>query len=303
MPMSMPRNFFALCRGASNQNSVWRIPLDATTQRDLEVLFDKQEQQFLDGRDEEVPFTGRWKPDDDQLLTITDEELAQPLLKTLIKDEIINKNVIVFKELDIGNFNEAGIKAIFTCSFTQKNRILIQQFQSSQYLGRGRPDLILKNNRFTRLSQPGFTLASKLVAVLDGSVFKFQSFCNLRKIFKVQHHFQEATDQEVKKFAGHPSLHINNRSEFQNLMTERTRKLIKSIMESKVLEEYKVGQIVEKAQEIGLKLETKDNKIIIPSDKLEIKTVLSFLEDSVFKGSFSEETYETNSKRPLKRSQ
>lgn len=57
MPMSMPRNFFALCRDA-DQNSIRRIPLDAGTQRKLEVLFDKQEKQFLDGRDEEIPFAG-----------------------------------------------------------------------------------------------------------------------------------------------------------------------------------------------------------------------------------------------------
>lgn len=294
MTMSMPRNFFALCR-VSNQSSVQRIPLDADTQKGLGGLFDKQEQQFLDGRDEEIPFAGDWKPDDDQLLTIIDEELAQPLMNTL------HENATVFNELDIKNSNKTEIKAIFTHSSVQENRILIQQFLSSQYLGRGRLDLILCNNRFTRLSQPGFTLASKLVAVLDGSMFKFQSFRNLRTVFKVQHHFQEATNQEIKEFAGHSSLHIENRSEFQKLMTERTRKLIKSITESHVLEKYKAEEIIQKAQSIGLELQRKEDRIIIPNSKLGIKTVLSFLEDSVFKGSFSEETYETNSKRAVKR--
>ncbi|MCY4235730.1 MAG: hypothetical protein OXE74_05440 [Cyanobacteria bacterium MAG CAR2_bin_4] len=292
--MSMPRNFFALCRDA-DQNSIRRIPLDAGTQRKLEVLFDKQEKQFLDGRDEEIPFAGDWKPDDDQLLTIIDEELAQPLVKTL------HENMTVFDELNIRNSNKTEIKAIFTRSSVQENRILIQQFLSSQYLGRGKLDLILCNNRFTQLSQSGFTLASKLVAVLDGSTFKFQSFRNLRTIFKVQHHFQEATDQEINEFACHPSLHIEDRGEFQNLITERTRKLIKSIMESHVLQKYKTEEIIQKAQSIGLELESKEDRIVIPNSKSAIKTVFSFLEDSVFKGSFSEETYETNSKRALKR--
>lgn len=296
MTMSMPRNFFALCK-VSNQNSVQRIPLNADTQNGLGVLFDKQEQQFLDGRDEEVPFAGDWKPDDDQLLTINDEELAQPLVKTL------HENVTVFDELDIRNFNRTEIKAIFTHSSVEKNRILIQQFLSSQYLGRGRFDLILNNNNFTQLSQPGFTLASKLVAVLDGSMLKFQSFRNLRTVFKVQHHFQEATDQEVNKFAGHPSLYIDNHDEFQNLMNERTRKLIKSITESHVLEKYSAEEIFQKAQSISLELKRKEDRIIIPNSKPGIKTFLSFLEDSVFKGSFSEETYETNSKRTVKRDQ
>lgn len=296
MPRSMPRNFFALCR-VSNQDSVRRIPLDADTQKDLGILFDKQEQQFLDGRDEEFPFTGDWKTDDNQLLTITDEELAEPMVKTL------HENVTVFEELDIINTNKAGIKAIFTHSSIQENRILIQQFKSSQYLGQGVMDVVLHNKRFTRLSQPGFTLASKLVVVLDGNVFKFQSFQNLRMIFKIQHHFQEATEREVREFADHPLLYIDNHSEFQGSMTERTRKLIKSIVKSQVLEKYRAKEIIQRAQSIGLKLEGNKNRIVIPNNKSEMKTVLSFLDNSVFKGSFSEEIYETNSKRPLKRGQ
>ena len=296
MTMSMPRNFFALSRG-DHQGSVWRIPLDAKIQKALEDLFDQQEQQFLHGRNEEVPFTGNWKPDNDQLLTITDEELAQPLVRTL------RENVTAFDELDIENLDKAEIKAIFTHSSKRKNRILVQQFKSSQYLGPRRWNLIFDKNQFTQLSQSGFTLASNLVAILDGNVFKFQSFQNLRMIFKVQHHFQEATDQEVKKFAGHPSLHIDNHDEFQNLMNERTRKLIKSITESRVLEKHSAEEIFQKAQSIGLELKRKEDRIIIPNSKQEIKTVLSFLEDSVFKGSFSEETYETNSKRTVKRGQ
>ncbi|KKZ10169.1 MAG: hypothetical protein TQ37_09340 [Candidatus Synechococcus spongiarum 15L] len=296
MLMSMPRNFFAFCRGA-DQDSIRRIPLDADTQNALGVLFDDQEQQFLEGREEEVPFTGDWKPDDDQLLTITDEELAQPLVKTL------HENVTVFDELDIKNFNKSGIKAIFTRSSKQENRILIQQFKSSQYLGPGKWNLIFDKNRFKQLSQPGFTLASNLAAVLDGSVFKFQSFQNLRIIFKVQHHFQEATHQEVRKFADHSSLCIDNHDEFMKLMTERIRKLIKSIIKSQILENYETDEIIQKARSVGIELKSKENKIIITNSKLEIKTVLSFLEDSVFRGSFSEETYETNSKRAVRREQ
>lgn len=295
MPVSMPRNFFALCR-SGHQDGVQRIPLDASIQKGLEDLFDKQEQQFLDGRNDEVLFTGDWKPDADQLLTITDEGLAQPLVETL------NKNALVFQELDIQNLDKAEIKALFSRSSTQENRILVQQFKSSQYLGR-KFDLVFNNNKFTRLSQPGFTLASNLVAVLDGNMFKFQSFQNLRMIFKIQHHFQEATEREVKKFTDHPLLYIDNHGEFQNSMTERTRKLIKSIIESEILEKYQSDEIIQRAQSIGLEIESKEGRIVIPNNKSKVKTVLSFLEDSVFKGSFSEETYETNSKRALKQSQ
>ena len=294
--MPMPSNLFALCR-RNHHDRVRRIPLEARVQQELEELFDRQEQQFLDGRDDEISFTeSSWKPDRDQLLTITDREIAQPLVRTL------TENPTIFEELDTQNLDDSEIKAIFSHSSRRENRILIQQFKSSQCLGPRRWNLVLGKDRFTRLSQPGLILASSLVAVLDDTVFKFQSFHNLRMIFNLQHHSQEATDQEVKAFISHPSLHINSHDEFQSSMTEPPRKLVKSIMKSGILEKYKPDEIIHEAQKIGLKFEVREGRIIVPNSKSGIKDLLRFLDNSIFKGPLSEEMYETNSKRPRKRS-
>ena len=62
----MPRTFYALCR-VGGTDTVRRIPVQAQVQAELEGLFDVQEQEFLAGRDEEIDFTGDWKPDSNQL--------------------------------------------------------------------------------------------------------------------------------------------------------------------------------------------------------------------------------------------
>jgi len=152
----MPRTFFAICRIA-DENVVKRIPIRTAVQDELERLFDAQEQTFLAGRDEEVDFDGDWKPDTNQLLIIHDGDLASTLTNTL------NNGPAAYDQLDITDYAEAGIKGIFTHSTVQQGRILLQRFQTSQYLQRSGLTLVFSNNQFGKLSEHGFALDRVIV--------------------------------------------------------------------------------------------------------------------------------------------
>ena len=82
-------------------------------------------------------------------------------------------------------------------------------------------------------------------------------------------------------------------------MDEGSRKIIRRITRSGVLNDYNFGEIRDRANSVGLKIESHDDKLVLPNDKREIKTILRFLDESVYRGTFSNETFETNSKRQI----
>jgi hypothetical protein len=289
----MARTLFAFCK-QDVESTVCRVPLEAGVQSEVEQMFDAQETAFLEGKDIPIPFTGDWKPDDNELLSIEDADLLIPFNETL------TKGPTAYDRLDLSSYDEAGVKALFMHSKAAPAQILIQGFRTSQYLQRKGLTLTFNRNQFGKLSEQGFSLGERLSAVVTGNTVLFASFPVLRMFLTVQEHFTEATSLEVDAFAGNDAFEITDRAAFDDHMDERCRKLIRGITKSRVLEKHKVEEIVRRAASVGLALEENSGKIVLPSVKSELKVVLSFLEESVYKGVLTEETLITNSKRPVR---
>ncbi len=288
----MPNTFYAFCR-TNNENPIYRIPITREIQDDLEQLFYDQEQSFLANRDEEVNFNGDWKPESNQLLIIENEELAKPFARTF------ERTPAAYEQLDIEQIENTGIKGIFTHANSGNRRILLQRFQTSQYLQRGRTTLIFSNARFGRFSDNGFALDTKLTAIVEQNSFKFVSFSNLRTIIPIQDHFLEATSEEVTSLKECQLFYVQDEDYFDTAMDEGSRKIIRRITRSGVLNDYNFSEIRDRASSVGLEIESHDDKLVLPNDKREIKTILRFLDESVYRGTFSNETFETNSKRQI----
>lgn len=288
----MPRTLFALCK-QDGQNVVRRVPLQAGVQGQVEAMFDEQEHAFFAGKDEPIEFTGNWKPDGNELLCITDVDLLAQVNQTL------DHGAGAYDQLDIENYDEAGVKALFMHSAQIEGQVLIQKFRTSQYLQRKGITLTFNGNTFGQLSEHGFSLDERLGGVVNGNTVMFVSFHVLRSFLTVQEHFTEATAEEVSDFAQNPSFHVPDQAVFDANMDERCRKLIRGIHKSGVLQAHDANEIITRAATVGLALEAHEGRIILPSVKKNLKTVLSFLEESVYKGVFSDETFLTNSKRPV----
>jgi uncharacterized Fe-S cluster-containing radical SAM superfamily enzyme len=77
------------------------------------------------------------------------------------------------------------------------------------------------------------------------------------------------------------------------------RRKIAMINDSQVLDQYSASEIKKKARAIGVDVEIKDKKVVIPNDKEKIKVILGFLDEEAYKGPFSQNTYLANSKRKV----
>lgn len=112
-------------------------------------------------------------------------------------------------------------------------------------------------------------------------------------------YYREATQGEVERFTQMKELCLDSAETFVGQADSRVRKKIASIMDSGVLEKFSARDIQKIGRQTGVHVKIRDNKIVIPAEKKQMKIILGFLDEEVYKGSFSNAIYITNSKRSV----
>jgi hypothetical protein len=290
----MPYNFFALCK-VNKKYDVRKITLNLSLQDNLTALFNEQKAAFLSSGVTEVPFTGDWKPNEDEVLTISS------ISEVSLLQEAIQSNFTTMPELELSKHASEPIKAIFTGEETDGViTILLQKFQPRQYLDRSSGFSLFKvENGFERIESPIISLDNKLLCVIEGDKVKFKSFAVLKHVFDVSSFYQEATDADIDKFAIADVLHIEDQELFKKLIDgTTTRKLIHNIVSMDVLNTYSAEEIKQSAIEDGLDLILENGRLVFPQDKKKVVDLLNFLNDTLYTASLSKKRYVTNSHRP-----
>lgn len=270
------------------------MQLNQQVQGELGNILQAQEHAFMDGIQSEIPFTGDWKPDSDELLVIN----ALPEVQVLL--QAANQNAVALPTLDPHNFLNQRVVGIFTVVGTGANRrILLQNFSAQQIL-QTKLAVIFDGNVFRRLTEPAFTIASHLTAVIDnGGSVKFKSYSALRRVLDINPVFQQATDVELAAFCVHPSFGFANAQAFVTGADEGIRKHVHAISNSGVLTQHTVPAIQTQAAAIGFNLSVNGGRIDVPSDRKGAKELFSFLLNKVYRGPLNQQLFITNSNRPL----
>lgn len=283
-------NLFAACR-VDGQLLVKRVRLTASVQRTVLSLFQQQETSFRDGITAEIPFTGDWNPDAEELLTIEVPQEAN------VFSEALAVNALSIPLIDTENFENEGIKALFVGhNADQRVTVLVQRFTSQQVLSR-RFSLFQEGNAFRQLTEAAFSLDSKLTCVIEDGLIKFKSVGNLRSIIDMTEVYREATNQEVEDFADSPALHVQDKQGFASATNQTCRKLIHAISCGQVLSNYTPHEIQTAAMTTNLAIEIVNGRISMPNDGPRIKALLQFLNESRYSGPLSHQPYVTNSQR------
>lgn len=100
-------------------------------------------------------------------------------------------------------------------------------------------------------------------------------------------YYRSATDQEVDAFTSSKLLSIAQPQEFQNMANTWVRRKIAMVNDSGVLKNNSAAKIQKSTKSVGIKIDVEDEKIVIPEDKEQMKIVLGFLDEEVYKGPFS----------------
>ncbi|WP_422134127.1 Kiwa anti-phage protein KwaB-like domain-containing protein [Endozoicomonas sp. ALD040] len=295
--MTGQQNYFALVKDGNGNPEVKWIRVNQTLQNEIARVFTKQKASFEAGIDTEIEFNGDWKPDQNELLVIDD------LAESSLMVNAINANTSSFSDLNISNFTNEPIKAIFTGTVTNGNTtVLVQKFSSRQALSLNEIPIIKMQtgNTFVKSTDKIFTLDNKLVAIIENDTTKFKSFHNARMVFDLSAQYIEATDEDLEVITQHASIEVPDASSFIHEADTQVRKMVHTISSTGVLENYSVTEISNAANNFpSVTINVNNGKIVMPTEKRELKEVLHFLLEDIYKGPLTGSDYLTNSKKSL----
>lgn len=272
---------------------VVRFPLTADLQTEVKNVFAEQLSAFEEGIVETIPFDGRYVPEEGELLVIEDFADVDGL-----QDAVANPlNIEVF---DPDQHSLDAVKALFTANTNDDGatRVLVQSFERRRLIANKGLAMFFSGDTFRKMSDAGLTLDTRLLAVLDGTSLKFQSFHFLRRVFDVSEYYNEATNEEVTAFATHEKMAVTDLPTFLASAGPLVRKKIALIRQSGVLEHFTTEQLVATAQTFNLAIATTpDGKILLPPSKTELRRLLRFLDEDYYESALSQTRYVSNSKR------
>lgn len=283
-------NLFALTDVPSSR--IIRFPLSEDLRKDIEAVFAQQKESFFKGVDTVVSFDGRYTPDEGELLSIDDFSDVDGLLSAV-------SNPLSVDQYDPDQHSLDSVKALFGgVGQGASTQVLVQIFERRRLIARAGLTLFFAGNQFQKMTDSGLSLDTKLLAVLEGTSLKFQSFHFAKRVFDLTEYFKEATNEEVSLFASHEKLAVDNVDLFLANAGPQIRKKISLIRQSAVLEQFTTDQIQAVAASMQFPLAlTDDGKISVPSNNTELRKLLRFLDEDYYDSPLSKTRFISNSKR------
>lgn len=273
------------------QSEIYKLETDKNTQSAICSTYENAYQEMYESK-EMIEFDGKYTPDSEEMLYIEGYAIKDSILEAV-------KNPAGVESF-IPQIGENRIKAVFVGEINQGNyNIAFQKFKKDQYISTKGISLFFDKNTFFQEERFGICISDDIDCFFTDNKLVFHSYFMAKQIFDLKDYYRTATDNEVQNFTEIETLEITSPELFKSQADSRVRKNIASIIDSGILKQYSAKKIQTMGKQTGIGISVKNNRIVIPSTKKEMKIVLGFLDDHVYKGVFSQETFITNSKRPV----
>jgi len=284
-------NLFALV--AAPESPVRRIPLSGVLQDEITEFLLEQKSTFYTDQTK-VDFSGIYNADVGEVFRIQDYPLDEKVIAAI-------ENPLNF---DILNLREEPhrIVALFAGKWSNNEKyVCFQVFDSRRIISKGFT-ILNSGDTYTKLSDPGLTLQDKLTALFQENELLFYSYHNTRRFLDLNDYYKEATDADLEHFVSEDLIHLadEDKETFMKNADSMVRKKVALLQKNNVLGSVKIRDIKTAAKDYQIEIETKDNdRILIPSDKKQLKDLLRFLDEDYFTATLTKRKCITNSKRYL----
>ncbi|EFH8822925.1 DUF4868 domain-containing protein [Escherichia coli] len=280
-----------------------KIDIDAPAQTVVENLFRTQRGEFINEDIEEIDFCASYNVQDGEIFSINpfDDEIG--IINAIERPDAV-------PVWDPDDVSVHYFKALFTgepASNGNPTQVWLQCFDRRQIINNEKSFFQVvtqPGNRFSVSTRPGFSLSDRLTAILVGDKLLFKSFFMLRRFFNMEEYFNEATREDLDNFIGNDIFHVENAEDFMTFADSAIKKKVSLIINSGILNDQPIENLIECAQKIGYQLGITnvngDNKITMPNSKREVKQLLYFLDQGYFNSIITNELMLTNSKRPIR---
>ncbi|MBK4522689.1 DUF4868 domain-containing protein, partial [Enterobacter hormaechei] len=277
--------------------------IDAPAQTVVENLFRTQRSEYINQDIEQIDFCASYNVQDGEIFSINpfDDEIG--IINAIERPDAV-------PVWDPDDVSVHYFKALFTgepASNGNPTQVWLQCFDRRQIINNEKSFFQVvtqPGNRFSVSTRPGFSLSDRLTAILVGDKLLFKSFFMLRRFFNMEEYFNEATREDLDNFIGNDIFHVENAEDFMTFADSAIKKKVSLIINSGILNDQPIENLIECAQKIGYQLGITnvngDNKITMPNSKREVKQLLYFLDQGYFNSIITNELMLTNSKRPIR---
>ena len=274
--------FFVLANG-----DIRTLTLDADALQAVVNLWLPSFAKFVHEDITEVPFSGLYKPENDEVLTVT---MALPANFSNIPD-----NTVIFNEVAIPGDDTK------TIGLYHDGNYYFQNFLNRFILKPNNLPLIWSNDTYKKFdNQKAFTIEETVTAIYHDGKLYFRSYASAKQIFNLSPFFTEATNTDIDNVFGTPLFNGTDCEWMKANSDSVMRKQIKSIENSGILNKLNITTKVFKswAKKAGVPENVySTGSLVFPKNKKVCKLLLSFLNDDIFEGHFTKSIFMSNSKR------
>jgi|SRR5690625_1099636 len=263
--------------------AVNRLILNEDVQRELSQSIRNS---YKDFDYEFIDFDGSYKPDKDEAFVIQGFELAESIKKC--GNDPIGQDLFRDKQSDL--------IALFTY-IESEDAYVFQNIKRNQIFTRSGLSIFLDKDTFKKMDSLAISINSEIDCVYKNNNLYFKSYWTARQILDLRDHYKIATDKDLDEFIANDSIQVLCNDTFNSNADAWVRRKISLIQDSGTLETFQPRKIKEIAADYSVDVQLSENKIIVPNEKREVKKLLKFLDENIYKGPLTDETYETNSKR------
>lgn len=272
-----------------------RFAVDQAVQSAMTVFLNQQVVVF-DTDAEEIEFDGRYRPEDGEILVINDFNSPDGLAQAV--DAPLNVPVA-----DPATLSFESIRALFFGKVETDGSasIYLQNFERRRVISDAGFSIYHSRGVYKKIEGSGLMLDTKIAAKLSGRQLKFSSYFQVRQIFDMGVYVQEATDQDVRDFANLDQVHVKNVDALLAVSDSWVRRKLSFIRASGILEAVSARRIRAVAKDFKIPIKcvriNGSERIKLPDEKKDLKTLLRFLDEDYYKSSLSKTKFVTNSKR------
>ncbi len=237
-----------------------------------------------------VEFDGQYIPENEEILEIKNFELPFDV----DFDNPLNLEQVTMSDID-------SIKSVV---INMPDAIGFQCFDGRKVIEPSKLNLLLRQNTFSKVEDKGVTIDERLDVIYrksDKSLL-FQSYHNAKKIFDLSNYYREATENEINDFF-ESSVFSDIPDALDASLDSRLKKKIFLIKKNKILKSLENESVFDSVAKISknIGLDGNFNKetrtIELPANKKELKRLISFLNEDLYKSPISQIILEANSKR------
>lgn len=279
---------------------IQRVITDKPLQTDIAKELGEQIEHYFDGK-EVYDFDGRYKPDADELLSISNFDDIERVLDAVKEPDGI-------PEWTPSEQSITEIKGLFAgiCEGNSVTAVL-QAFDKRQILSTSKVTLFTSSDTFSRLKGVGLTLDGKATALLktdniqqEKPTLYFSSLHNVRRLFEMDAYYHESTKEEVASFFADEKFAGFDDAWLENNLDNWIRKKVTFINQEDILRKCSVPEIVAAAAGFSLTLEVDETttppKLKLPSEKRNLKELLRFLDEDIYQSPITGNKFRSNSK-------